>query len=239
MRATLIVAGVALLSTFHWVIYLFGVFLLYAGYRLFRSGEKDIDPGRNPLLKLGRRFLPIVDNYDSSRFWLRRHGRWHATPLPLVLLVVESTDLVFALDSIPAIFGITTDIFIVYTSNVFAILGLRALYFLLTNFLGMFRYLHVGLALVLVFVGSKMLVEVPLHDWLEATGIGRAHEILMSLGVIAAILSVSVVVSIIAGPRPASEHSTANLAVAPGALLGNVDARGPNSPETQPPAPRS
>ncbi len=237
MRATLIVAGVALVGAFHWLIYVFAVFLLYAGYRLFRSVKEDIDPGRNPLLKLARRFLPIVDTYESPRFWVRRQGRWHATPLPLVLLVVESTDVVFAFDSIPAIFGITTDIFIVYTSNVFAILALRALYFLLTNVLGMFRYLNVGLALVLVFVGTKMLVEVPLQGFLASVGIGRAQQILISLAVIAAILSVSIVVSIVAGPQRVPQHPTENLAAAPTAVPGDVETGRPDSPQTQPPAP--
>ena len=137
--------------------------------------EEEIDPGKNRLLRLARRFLPVVDSYDSTRFWVRRNGRWHATPLPLVLLVVESTDVVFATDSIPAIFAITLDPFIVYTSNMFAILGLRALYFLLAGFLGMFRYLHVGLSLVLGFVGLKMIVENLFAASLEAHGISRGR----------------------------------------------------------------
>src|SRR5205085_7141174 len=122
LRATLILAGAALLAAFHWMIYAFGVFLIYTAFKLARSVEEEIDPGRNPLLRLARRFLPIVDDYESPRFWVRREGRWHATPLPLVLLVVESTDVLFATDSIPAIFAITLDPFIVYTSNIFAIL---------------------------------------------------------------------------------------------------------------------
>src|SRR5262249_21585506 len=134
-------------------------------------------------------------------FWVKRHGRWHATPLPLVLLVVESTDVVFAVDSIPAIFAITKDTFIVYTSNIFAILGLRALFFLLAGFLGMFRYLSTGLALVLAFVGLKMIVEEPLHPYLERAGIDRNELILISLGVVASILTVAVVASVIAERR--------------------------------------
>src|SRR5207302_9173466 len=134
---------------------------------LLRSVEEAIDPGRNPLLRLARRFLPILDNYESTHFWVRRGGRWHATPLPLVLLVVESTDVVFALDSIPAIFGITKDTFIVYTSNIFAILALRSLFFLLAGFLGMFRYLSVGPAAVLGFVGLKMILDVQPEHCLE------------------------------------------------------------------------
>src|SRR5439155_22135406 len=158
MRATFIVAGAALLQLFHGLIYVFGLFLVYTAYKLTRSVEEDIDPSRNSLLRLARRVLPVVDDYESPRFWVKREGRWHATPLPLVLLVIESTDVFFALDSIPAVFAITKDTFVVYTSNIFAILGLRALFFLLAGFLGMFRYLNTGLAVVLAFVGLKMIV---------------------------------------------------------------------------------
>jgi tellurite resistance protein TerC len=206
MRAILIVLGAALLSAFHWMIYVFGAFLLYTAYKLFRSVEQEIDPGRNPVLRLVRRFLPLVDSYDSERFWVKREGRWHATPLPLVLLVVETTDVVFAVDSIPAIFGVTRDIFVVYTSNIFAIMGLRALYFLLANFLGMFRYLSIGLAMVLAFVGVKMIAEEPLRPYLESWGVGNGTVIAVSLGVIAVILTVSVVISVLAGPKEPLEH---------------------------------
>ena len=202
LRATLILAGAALLHVFAWMTYLFGAFLLYTAYRLFHSVEEEIDPGRNPLLRLARRLLPVVDNYDSPRFWVRHAGRWHATPLPLVLLVVEGMDVLFALDSIPAIFGITRDPFIVYTSNVFAILGLRALYFLLANILGMLRYLNVGLALVLAVVGAKMLLEDLLRPYLAAAGIGEETVILFSLAVVACILTGAVVASLGAGPVP-------------------------------------
>jgi tellurite resistance protein TerC len=229
MRALLIVAGAALLSAFHWMIYLFGAFLLYTAYKMFRSVEKEIDPARNPLLRLGRRFLPVVSDYGSPRFWVRREGHWHLTPLPLVLLVVESTDVVFALDSIPAIFGITKDTFIVYTSNVFAILGLRALYFLLANFLGMFRYLNVGLALVLAFVGIKMLVEEPLAPYLESHGIGGNLVILLSFGVIVAILGLSVLVSIFVGPKEPLNNP-------PDAAVVDVS---PGGDSTEPASPRS
>jgi tellurite resistance protein TerC len=213
MRATLILVGGALLAAFHWMIYVFGVFLIYTAYHLMRSVEEEIDPGRNPLLRLARRFLPILDNYESTHFWVRRGGRWHATPLPLVLLVVESTDGVFALDSIPAIFGITRDTFIVYTSNIFAVLGLRALYFLLAGVLGMFRYLNVGLALVLAFVGVKMLVEDALKPYLESIDLDERHVMLLSLAVIAAILGASVAASIIAGPKEPLEHPPEEVAL--------------------------
>jgi tellurite resistance protein TerC len=206
MRAALILIGAALLAWFSWMIYVFGIFLIYTAFRLARSVEQEIDPGRNPLLRLARRLFPVIDNYDTPHFWVKREGRWHATPLPLVLLVVESTDVLFAIDSIPAIFGVTRDAFIVYTSNVFAILGLRALYFLLAGLLGMFRYLSVGLALVLGFVGVKMIVEEPLHAFLEANGIGTRETILFSLSVIALILSGAVIASLLAGPKEPLDH---------------------------------
>lgn len=197
MRALFIVAGAAILHWFHWMIYFFAVFLIYTGWKLAKSVEEEIDPGKNPLLRLARRFIPVVDDYDSPRFWVMRDGRWHATPLPLVLLVVESTDVMFALDSIPAIFGVTRDPFIVYTSNIFAVIGLRSLYFLLAGFLGMFRYLNKGLAAVLIFVGVKMMAEEWFREQLAAQGIGQTHLIITSLGVIALILIGTVAASII------------------------------------------
>ena len=227
MRATLILLGAALLTLFHWMLYIFGAFLLYTAYKLARSVEEEIDPGRNPLLRLARRFLPVLDRYEASRFWVLRDGRWHATPLPLVLLVVESMDIVFAIDSIPAIFGITQDVFIVYTSNVFAILGLRALYFLLAGLLGKFRYLHIGLAWVLAFVGVKMIVEEPLRPQLEAIGLGKEQLILVSLGIIAAILAVAVAFSIYAGPKEALEHPPEDVV--------EVSGRNPNTSSPEPP----
>lgn len=201
MRAALILIGAAVLGMFHWAIYLFGAFLLYTAFKMFHSVEENIDPSRNWLLRLARRFLPVIDSYESQRFWVKRGGHWYATPLPLVLLVVETTDVLFATDSIPAIFAITKDPFIIYTSNIFAILGLRALYFLLANFLGMFRYLKTGLALVLAFVGLKMIVEESCAGLLADWGIEKSTLLFSSLGVIAAILGVSVAASIWAGPR--------------------------------------
>ncbi len=198
--AALILVGAVLLNNFHWMIYVFGAFLIYTGYKLFYV-EEEIDPSKNWLLRVAQRFLPVIDSYDTTRFWVKRGGRWHATPLPLVLLVVESSDVLFAIDSIPAIFAITKDPFIVYTSNIFAILGLRALFFLLANFLGMFRYLRTGLALVLTFVGLKMVLEEPLRPVLDGWGIDKTRLILISLGTIAVILAVTVIASIIAGPK--------------------------------------
>jgi len=202
LRATLIVLGAALLAVFHWMIYVFGVFLLYTAYKLAVSKEEHIDPSRNRVLRLLRRFFPVADDHDTPHFWFRRDGRLFITPLLIVLIVVESTDVVFALDSIPAIFAVTRDVFIVYTSNVFAILGLRALYFLLAGFLGLFRYLHFGLAGVLAFVGLKMLLEEQLRPYLESHGISDRGTILISLSVVACILSIAIVASLVAGPSP-------------------------------------
>jgi tellurite resistance protein TerC len=202
LRATLIIAGAALLDWFHWMIYVFGVFLLYTAYKLARAGDEPIDPSSNRVLRLLRRVLPIVDDHETHHFLVRREGRWLATPLLVVLVVIESTDVMFALDSIPAVFAVTRNTFIVYTSNIFAILGLRAMYFLLAGILGMFRYLHVGLAFVLGFVGIKMLAEEPLRPYLEAHGLDERGLILISLGVIAGILTVAIVASLLAGPKP-------------------------------------
>ena len=158
MRALFIWLGAALLQQFHWVMYVFGSFLVLTGIKLLLQREKEIHPEQNPLVRLFARLVPSVSHYQGTRFFLRENGRWYATPLFLVLLVIETTDVVFAVDSIPAIFAVTNDPFIVYTSNIFAILGLRSLYFLLAGVIGKFHYLKVGLALVLAFVGVKMLL---------------------------------------------------------------------------------
>jgi tellurite resistance protein TerC len=164
LRAAFILAGAALLAHFHWVIYLFGAFLVVTGLRMalarsanpdqLRDGEPDL--ARHPVLRLVQRVLPVTPHYEGDRFFVRRGGRLLATPLFLVLVMVETSDLIFAIDSIPAIFAVTSDPFLVYTSNVFAILGLRALYFVLAGVMGALRYLKLGLAAVLVFVGVKM-----------------------------------------------------------------------------------
>jgi TerC family integral membrane protein len=158
MRAVFIWLGAVLLQQFHWVMYVFGGFLVLTGVKLFLQREKELHPERNPLVRLFTRLVPSVPRYHGARFFVRENGRWYATPLLLVLIVVEASDVVFAVDSIPAIFAVTSDPFIVYTSNVFAILGLRSLYFLLAGVVGKFHYLKAGLALVLVFVGVKMLL---------------------------------------------------------------------------------
>jgi tellurite resistance protein TerC len=206
LRAGFILLGAALVESFDWVLYIFALILLWTAYRLARSSEEEIDPGKNPVLRIARRFLRVVDDYQSPTFWVRREGRWHATPLLLVLLVVETTDVMFAFDSIPAIFGITQDAFVVYTSNILAVMGLRSLFFLLANVLGLFRYLKFGLSAVLGFVGLKMLIEKPLGPTLDAWGIEQPQRILISLGTIIIILSVAVIASLWAGPEEPLEH---------------------------------
>jgi tellurite resistance protein TerC len=158
MRAVFIVVGVGLINRFHWIVYAFGALLVYSGVKLFRQHDAEVHPENNPVLKLFRRMVPITEDYHGDKFFVRRAGLY-ATPMLVVLIVVETTDLIFAVDSIPAILAITRDAFIVYTSNVFAILGLRSMYFALAGLMELFRYLHYGLAIVLTFVGAKMLIS--------------------------------------------------------------------------------
>jgi tellurite resistance protein TerC len=190
LRAVFIVAGAALLQRFHWVIYVFGGLLLVTGIKLMLQSETDIHPERNPLYRFARRLIPSVSTYDGHNFFTIQNGKRFATPLFLVLLAIEATDVVFAVDSIPAIFAITTDPFIVYTSNIFAILGLRSLYFVLAGMMEKFHYLKIGLALVLVFVGAKMM----LADFVKI-------PIVVSLGTIAGILAVAVAFSLLRARR--------------------------------------
>jgi tellurite resistance protein TerC len=185
MRAVFILLGVGLIKKFHWIIYIFGALLVYSGIKLFRQQEAEIHPERNPLLRLFRKWMPVTKDYVGNKFFVRQPGLY-ATPLFIVLLVVETTDVLFAVDSIPAILAITLNAFIVYTSNVFAILGLRSMYFALAGMMELFHYLHYGLALVLIFVGSKMLashyIDLPTE---------------LALGIVAVILVVSVLASLI------------------------------------------
>jgi tellurite resistance protein TerC len=192
MRGAMIALGVALISRFHWVLYVFGAFLVYAGVKMMFHKPEDVHPEHNPVFRLAQRFLPMTKSYEGQRFFVRAGGRRLATPLLLVLLVIETTDLAFAVDSIPAVFAITRDPFIVYTSNVFAILGLRAFYFLLAGVLPYFRHLGTGLSVVLIFIGAKMLVE----NWLPiSTGV--------SLGVVGAVLAGALAASVAAAWREA------------------------------------
>jgi tellurite resistance protein TerC len=186
MRAIFIAAGAALLSAFHWIIYIFGAFLIFTGIKMLFAGDEKLEPEKNPAVLLLRRFVPITNDYQGQSFFVRIDGRRWATPLFVVLLVIETTDVIFAVDSIPAIFAITLDPFIVYTSNIFAILGLRALYFLLAGILEMFRYLKVGLSFVLCFVGVKMMIV----DFYKI-------PIGISLGVVAGILVISILASLL------------------------------------------
>ncbi len=187
MRLTMIFVGAALLDRFHWIIYIFGAFLVYTGIKMFKQEETELHPDQNPVVKLVTRFLPITNHYEEEKFFTRVNGKRAGTLLLLVLIVVEVTDLVFAVDSIPAIFGITTNTFIVYTSNVFAILGLRSMYFLLAGVVEKFHYLRVGLAIVLTFIGVKML--------LVAAGIKIPTWV--SLVVVAVVLIGSVIASML------------------------------------------
>ncbi len=158
MRGVFIVVGIGLIRKFHWIIFVFGAFLVYSGIRLLGKKEAGIDPEKNPLVRLFRRLIPVTNDYEGDKFLVRRPALY-ATPLLVVLVVVEVTDLLFATDSIPAVLAITLKPFVVYTSNVFAILGLRSLYFVLAGMMDVFHYLHYGLAVVLIFIGGKMLVS--------------------------------------------------------------------------------
>ena len=159
MRAVMITIGAALLHNFEWIIYVFGAFLVFTGLKLAFGKDTDVDPEKNPIVNFAKRFVPVTDDYHGDRFFVQRDGRRWATPLFIVLIVVETTDLVFAVDSIPAIFGVTKDPFIVFTSNIFAILGLRSLYFALSGVMDKFHYLKYALSFILSFIGVKMLLS--------------------------------------------------------------------------------
>ncbi|MGZ4813142.1 MAG: TerC family protein [Terriglobales bacterium] len=175
MRGVFILAGVSLIQRFHWIIYVFGAFLVYTGLQLFRQKEQEIHPEQNPVLKLFRRWVPVTPDYVGGRFTVRDPGLF-ATPLLVVLIVVETTDVLFAADSIPAVLAITRDPFIVYTSNVFAILGLRSLYFALAGMMEAFQFLHYGLSVILVFIGVKMLISVAASLLIAPKEKRRAHS---------------------------------------------------------------
>lgn len=198
MRGIFIAAGVALINKFHFIIYIFGAFLIYTGYKLFRQEEMEIHPERNPVLRVFRKYMPVTKDYEGGKFLVQRDARWFATPLAVVLVVVETTDVLFAADSIPAILAITRDPFIVYTSNVFAILGLRSLYFGLAGMMEIFHYLHYGLALILAFIGVKMVLS-------EVFKI----PIGIALGVVAAVLAVSILASVFSKKKKVETKSEA------------------------------
>jgi tellurite resistance protein TerC len=211
LRATMIAAGSALITRFSWVIYVFGAFLILTGINMVLKQEEEIHPERNPVVKWFKRLMPVTQHYREDRFFVRENGLRLATPLFVVLLLIEVSDLIFAVDSIPAIFAVTTDSFIVYTSNVFAILGLRSLYFALAGVMDKFHYLKIGLGVILSFVGVKMLLA---HTDYKI-------DTLLSLGVVVGILAISVIASLLrpkrpvhfagpSGPRPLGEESHLN-----------------------------
>lgn len=192
MRATLILLGSALVSRFHWLLFIFGAFLIYTAIKLVVQKEDEtVDPAQSPMLRYARKVFPISEKEDGANFTTRENGRFRFTPLFLVLIVVETTDLLFAVDSIPAVLGISADPFIIYSSNVCAVLGLRSLFFVVSSLMGKFHYLKYGLSAVLAFVGTKMLVE----PWFKV-------PVPVSLGVIAGILTLSVAISMLKPPPP-------------------------------------
>jgi len=200
MRATLILVGAALVMRFHWMLYLFGAFLLYSALKMFFSKEEEeIDPERNAVLRRARRLLPVSTGDTGASFFARQRGRLKVTPLFLVLLVLETTDLLFALDSIPAVLGISQNSFIVYTSNVFAILGLRSLFFVVASLMDRFHFLKMGVSVVLAFIGAKMVID----PWFRI-------PVLVSLAAVAATLGIAVLASILrpqkGAPSPADHR---------------------------------
>ena len=190
MRGLLITVGAVLVARFHWILAAFGIFLVYTGLHMLWRREKAVHYEKNPIFRFASKHLRLTKEYHGSSFFVRQNGQLFGTPLVLVLLIIELTDVAFAVDSIPAIFGITRDPFIVYTSNVFAVLGLRALYFLLVGLLDYFRYLGIGLALILIFIGVKLIAE----PWLHIS-------VAYSLGVVGILLLLTIVLSLWAGPK--------------------------------------
>ncbi|MGA9565190.1 MAG: TerC family protein [Candidatus Korobacteraceae bacterium] len=186
MRGVFILAGIKLLNAFSWLIYVFGAILIYSGIKLFRQQDAEIDPGSNIVLRWFRKLFRVTDDYEGQKFFVFRNGIRYATPLAVVLVMIETTDLLFATDSIPAVLAITREPFIVYTSNVFAILGLRSLYFALAGMMEVFHLLHYGLSVILIFIGAKMLVSHYVHI-----------PIGIALGTVAGVLVVSIVLSLI------------------------------------------
>jgi tellurite resistance protein TerC len=199
LRGIFIGAGVGLIHRFHWLLFVFGALLIYSGIRVCLTGEHQVDPASNPVVKMLRKWIPVTKEYRGGRFFVRNpqgNGRLYATPLLIVLVVIETTDVLFAVDSIPAVLAITLKAFIVYTSNVFAILGLRSMYFAVAGLMKLFRFLHYGLAVILILVGVKML----LGDYFEV-------PIGVTLGTLALVLVVSVALSIAYPAKPADTSS--------------------------------
>lgn len=193
MRFIFIFAGIALINKFSWIMYVFGAILIYSGLKMLKGEDKEVHPEKNPVLKLFKKFMPVTTKYHEEKFFVKLNGIFHATPLFITLILIETTDVIFAVDSIPAVLAISRDAYIVFTSNIMAILGLRALYFALSGFMQSFRYLHYGLAAILTFIGIKMLVVNFIHI-----------PVLLSLGVICLSLVISVVASLHAEKREAN-----------------------------------
>ncbi len=224
MRMVMIFAGAELVDRFHWIIYIFGAFLVYTGFSMFKGGDDNFEPHESAIIKLTTRYVRISKHYDGDHFFVMKDGVRNGTLLLLVLIVVEFTDLVFAVDSIPAIFGITTDRFLVYTSNIFAILGLRTFFFLLADLADRFHLLKVGLAFVLTFIGLKMLLPLLAEGLIMLTGEGSGsalaiflhkyqnHEyeqavINISLGVVIGAIALSIILSLFIKPKPKVEQN--------------------------------
>jgi tellurite resistance protein TerC len=209
LRAIFIFAGVALIEQFEWILYIFGAFLIFTAFRIARHDEAEVHPENNPILKIVRRFIPMTSHYDGQKLFTRVNAKRLATPLFAVLILIETTDVVFAVDSIPAILAVSREPFIVFASNAFAILGLRSLYFLLSGMAGKFRYLNVGLGVILGFVGVKMLIV----EWYH-------FPTWVSLSVITVVLTVAIVASLRADkrdPRPTAGHDAGESGEEPGA----------------------
>ncbi len=196
LRAGFIAAGAALIDDFTWVLYVFGAIVVIGGLRMLKGVEVG-RPEDNRAIRVARRVLPVTEDYVGDRFAVRRRGKWMVTPLLLALIAVESTDVVFATDSIPAVFGVTRDVFVVFTSNAFAVLGLRALYFVVAGFVDRFHYLKYGLAVLMVFIGVKLLLNDVVH-----------LPVSVSLGVMAVTLGVAVALSLLVPARPSGVHAT-------------------------------
>ena len=198
MRGIMIAGGVAVVRQFEWVLYILGAFLVYSGIKMIFGGDEEVHPEANPVIRLARKFYPVSSEYDGQHFLTQLKGRRALTPLALVLICVETTDLIFAVDSIPAIFGVTGKGFIIFTSNVFAILGLRSLYFVLAGAIEYFRHLKTGLAIVLAFIGVKMLIDPHGHEpkWFQ-----KEIENTTSLAIVGAIILTAIMISVIAARR--------------------------------------
>lgn len=211
-RAIFIAGGVVLIEQFAWILYVFGAFLVYTGWKMFTHRNDEMDPSRNPVLRLVRKRIPSTDEYHGQKFWVKKAGKWVATPLFTVLVLVETTDIIFAVDSIPAIFAVTQEPFLVFTSNAFAILGLRAMYFLLADLIHRFIYLKAGLAAILVFVGIKMLLlevwKVPI--WLSLTAVATSITVTVMLS-LRATRDLQVIDTVHAKPANSTEHADEEL----------------------------